>query len=118
MAQVDKKILFKMPVHPDTEITLLLDKDWHYKIARIWNRKKIERHIFRIKDEKHGSRWYECGPDLAKEIISTIHKADLGSDLSKDELTLELYPVKIKDISKQEKFLTKWEKIKRLFRRN
>jgi len=69
--ELENKTLASVNMEKPSEITIVFndngDCEWESTLKRVWGRKEVERHIFRIR-EGGELRWLECGKDLGKEI--------------------------------------------------
>lgn len=72
MAQLENQTIARMPVRKTPRIRLLFHEDWHAQITRMWGRKLVERHIFRIESDDGTSGWFECNEQLAANILANI----------------------------------------------
>lgn len=111
MASVEKQTIFEMPMREVAEITISLDGSWHTTITRIWGRhKEVDRHLFKIKDDLVGYRWFECNSQMGQELLSLVDEFGKG----KNELHVLFNPLRVKEIQQpQKEFLGMWARFKR-----
>jgi len=72
MAQLENQTIARMPVRETSRIRLLLNGNWHTEIDRMWGRKRVKRHIFRIESTDGTHTWFECNEQLAANILANI----------------------------------------------
>jgi len=108
MANVEKQTIFKLDMEKPKYITILLYDDfWYTKIYRIIGRKKVERHMFKIKKE-YEYKWFECDNDKAQQILKLIK--EYGKDYS--HIDIFLNPIRIKNEEPKKEFISKWKRFK------
>ena len=64
----------------------LLGEDCHLPIKRIWGRKSVDRHIFRIESENGTHSWFECNEQLATDILNNIETFVIENHVDRKKL--------------------------------
>jgi hypothetical protein len=86
MAQLENKTIARIPIRENPEIKLLFEDDWHIQINRIWDRKTVQRNLFRIEGENGESKWFECNDQLAAHILASIELFIMKNHINRDKL--------------------------------
>lgn len=114
MTYIEKQTIFEMPMEKASEITIILDGDWHHTITRVWGRRKeVGRHLFKIEDDEKPYRWFECNEEMAKKILGIAEKHIEGG---RKKLCLFLNPIREKyprPRPRKQEFLSMWQRFKK-----
>lgn len=105
MAYFEKHIIFRVSTKSVDNI-ILSPIDWR-RTKQIWNRKEVNRYLFRIKDEYE---WFDCNEEIGERLTQFVKEHNKNN-----ELTVLLYQVDPSKPIPQKKFSKMWRKFKSFF---